>query len=117
MPIARLLQNVVEKRTISIGGALVFAVSQFYPPLLRIYGLLLNDFKYIGPLLVVNAAVSAVGLVVHGLGWISGPLPGVLTALCTLPLLIYSLDQEKYRVIKQALSERKKPMTGEDPHR
>lgn len=191
MPIARLLQNAVEKRTISIGGALVFAACQFYPPLLRIYGLLPNDFKYIGPLLVVNAAVSAIGLVVssiafqsmmadaadhheylfgvrreamflsgvtfsvkaasglgsliagvaldaihfpaniaslglsphlpiatvHGLGWISGPLPAVLTALCTLPLLIYSLDQEKYRAIKQALSERRKPMTGEGLHR
>ncbi|HXR89451.1 MAG TPA: MFS transporter [Steroidobacteraceae bacterium] len=191
MPIARLLQNVAEKRTISIAGALVFAACQFYPPLLRIYGLLPNDFKYIGPLLVVNAAVSAVGLVVssiafqsmmadaadhheylfgvrreamflsgvtfsvkaasglgsliagvaldavhfpadiaslglsphlpiatvHGLGWISGPLPAVLTALCTLPLLIYSLDQEKYRAIKQALSERRKPMTAEGPRR
>jgi len=191
MPIARLLQNIVEKRTLSIGGALVFAVCQFYPPLLRIYGLLPNDFKYIGPLLVVNAAVSAIGLVVssiafqsmmadaadhheylfgvrreamflsgvtfsvkaasglgsliagvaldaihfpadiaslglfphlsgaavRGLGWISGPLPAVLTALCTLPLLIYSLDQEKYRAIKQTLSERKKHMTGEGTHR
>jgi len=189
MPIARLLQNVVEKRTLSIGGALVFAACQFYPPLLRIYGLLPNDFKYIGPLLVVNAAASAVGLVVssiafqsmmadaadyheylfgvrreamflsgvtfsvkaasglgsliagvaldavhfpadiaslglfphlqpatvNGLGWISGPLPAVLTALCTLPLLIYSLDQEKYRAIKQALSERK-GATGVDTH-
>jgi Na+/melibiose symporter-like transporter len=51
------------------------------------------------------------------LGWISGPLPAILTALCTLPLLSYSLDQAKYRVIQQALSERRKPMTGESPHR
>lgn len=181
MPTARLLQNHLEKRTLAIGGALVFAVCQFYPPLLRIYGLLTNDFRYLGALLVVNAAISAVGLVVsaisfqsmmadaadhheylfgvrreamflsgvtfsvksasglgsliagvaldaihfpadiasrglhpqlsaatvHGLGWISGPLPAILTALCTWPLFIYSLNQERYRVIKQALSERR----------
>ncbi|MBW4052313.1 MAG: hypothetical protein HIU85_12775 [Proteobacteria bacterium] len=180
MPIARLLQNHTEKRTLAIAGALVFAVCQFYPPLLRIYGLLPNDFGYLGELLVTNAAVSAIGLVVsaisfqsmmadaadhheylfgvrregmflsgvtfsvksasglgsliagvaldaihfpadiasrglephlalatvRGLGWIAGPLPAIITALCVLPLLIYSLDQEKYRMIKQALSER-----------
>lgn len=53
----------------------------------------------------------------HGLGWISGPLPAVITALCILPLLIYSLDQEKCRVIKQALSERSNATTREGLHR
>jgi hypothetical protein len=48
MPIARLLQNHTEKRTLAIGGTLVFAVCQFYLPLLRIYGLLPNDFQYLG---------------------------------------------------------------------
>lgn len=69
------------------------------------------------------ADIASLGLFPHlppatvsGLGWISGPLPAALTALCTLPLLIYSLDQQKYRAIKQALSERK-PATGEDTHR
>lgn len=181
LPIARLLQNRLEKRTLSIGGALVFCFCQFYPPVLRICGLLPEGFRYLGTLLVANAAVSAVGLVVsaiafqsmmadaadhheylfgvrreaiffsgvtfsvkaasgvgsliagialdaihfpadianrglhpylptatvHGLGWISGPLPAAITALCVLPLLMYSLDQEKYRAIKQALNERK----------
>ena len=182
LPIARLLQNHMEKRTLSIGGALLFCVCQFYPPVLRISSLLPDDFKYLGTLLVTNAAISAVGLVVSaiafqsmmadaadhheylfgvrregiffsgvtfsvksasglgsliagialdaihfpadiasrglhphlpvatvlGLGWISGPLPAAITALCVLPLLIYSLDQEKYRLIKQALNERRK---------
>lgn len=196
MPIARLLQGRMEKRTLAVGGALVFAVCQLYPPLLRIHGLLPNDFGYLGTLLVVNAAVGAIGLVissisfqsmmadaadhheylfgvrreaiffsgvtfsvkaafglgsliggialdaiafpadiasrglhpllaistVHGLGWISGPLPAALTVLCTVPLVIYPLNQEKYRVIKQVLSERRKlkagcpPTTGEGGH-
>ena len=191
MPIARLLQNHTEKRTLAIGGALVFAVCQFYPPLMRIYGLLPNDFRYLGELLVANAALSAVGLVVsaisfqsmmadaadhheylfgvrreamflsgvtfsvksasglgsliagvaldaihfpadiarrglephlalgtvHGLGWIAGPLPAIITALSVLPLLIYSLDQEKYRMIHQALRERRNVTAAEDTHR
>jgi GPH family glycoside/pentoside/hexuronide:cation symporter len=189
LPIARLLQNHMEKRTLSIAGALVFCVCQFYPPVLRITGLLPNDFKYLGTLLVANAAASAIGLVIsaiafqsmmadaadhheylfgvrreaiffsgvtfsvksasglgsliagialdaihfpaniasrgldphlpiatiRGLGWISGPLPAAITALCVLPLLIYSLDQEKYRHIKQALTERRKAALSRAP--
>ncbi len=182
LPIARLLQNRVEKRTFAIGGALLFCLCQFYPPVLRIYGLLPVSLEFLSVLLVVNAAVSGIGLVicgigfqsmmadaadhheylfgarreamflsgltfsvksasglgsliggvaldaihfpadiasrglhphlplstVHGLGWVSGPLPAAITALSALAMLGYQLNQEKYRVIKQALSERRK---------
>ena len=186
LPIALWLQNRMEKRTLSIVGALIFCICQFYPPMLRISGLLPDNFKYLGTLLVLNAAISAIGLVVsaiafqsmmadaadhheylfgvrreaiffsgvtfsvkaasglgsliagialdairfpadvasrglnphlstgtvHGLGWISGPLPAAITALCVLPLLIYPLDRETYRVIKQALGERRNSGLG-----
>ena len=182
LPIARLLQNHVEKRTFAIGGALVFCVCQFYPPVLRICGLLPNDWRYLSTLLVVNAGISGAGLVisgigfqsmmadaadqheylfgarreavflsgltfsvksasglgsliagialdaihfpvdiasrgahphlpistVHGLGWVSGPLPAAITAMSALTMLGYKLNKEKYQAIKQALSERKR---------
>ena len=182
LPIARLLQNRVEKRTFAIGGALLFCLCQFYPPVLRIYGLLPVNMTFLSTLLVVNAAVSGIGLVisgigfqsmmadaadhheylfgarreamflsgltfsvksasglgsliggialdaihfpadiasrglhphlplatVHGLGWVSGPLPAAITALSALAMLGYQLDREKYGAIKQALSERRK---------
>ncbi len=182
LPIARLLQKRVEKRTFAIGGALLFCLCQFYPPVLRIYGLLPVNMTFLSTLLVVNAAVSGIGLVisgigfqsmmadaadhheylfgarreamflsgltfsvksasglgsliggialdaihfpadiasrglhphlplstVHGLGWVSGPLPAAITALSALAMLGYQLDQEKYGLIKQALSERRK---------
>jgi GPH family glycoside/pentoside/hexuronide:cation symporter len=182
LPIARLLQNRVEKRTFAIGGALLFCLCQFYPPVLRIYALLPASLTFLSTLLVVNAAVSGIGLVisgigfqsmmadaadhheylfgarreamflsgltfsvksasglgsliggialdaihfpvdiasrglhphlslatVHGLGWVSGPLPAAITALSALAMLGYDLNREKYRAIKQALSERPK---------
>ena len=188
LPIARLLQNRVEKRTFAIGGALLFCLCQFYPPVLQIYGLLPDNLTFISTLLVANAAVSGIGLVicgigfqsmmadaadhheylfgarreamflsgltfsvksasglgaliggvaldaihfpadiasrglhphlsaatVQGLGWVCGPLPAAITAMSALAMLGYKLNQEKYRAIKLALSERKKTSaTGE----
>lgn len=69
LPIARLLQNHMEKRTFAIGGALIFCICQFYPPVLRIYGLLPDNFEYLSTLLVVNAAISGIGLVICGIGF------------------------------------------------
>ena len=182
LPIARLLQNHMEKRTFAIGGALLFCVCQFYPPVLRIYGILPENMTFLSTLLVVNAGISGIGLVisgigfqsmmadaadhheylfgarreamflsgltfsvksasglgsliggvaldaihfpadiasrglhphlalatVNGLGWVSGPLPALITATSAITMLGYKLNREKYSAIKQALSERKR---------
>lgn len=68
LPIARLLQHRVEKRTMTIGGALLFCLCQFYAPVLRIYGVLPVNFAHLGTLLVVSAAIGGMGLVVSGVG-------------------------------------------------
>jgi hypothetical protein len=50
-------------------------------------------------------------------GWIAEPLPAVMTAPCVMPLLIYSIDWQKYRMISSALSERRTAAVARDPHR
>jgi GPH family glycoside/pentoside/hexuronide:cation symporter len=69
LPIARALSTRIEKRTLGIGGLLLFCVCQFYPPVLRIWGVLPTDLNDLRTLLIANAAVIGIGLVFSGIGF------------------------------------------------
>ena len=69
LPIARALSTRIEKRTLGIGGLLLFCVCQFYPPVLRIAGVLPTNLSDLRTLLILNSAVIGIGLVFSGIGF------------------------------------------------
>jgi GPH family glycoside/pentoside/hexuronide:cation symporter len=69
IPLTAVMLRFVDKRTVAVGGLLIFCVSQFTLPFLRIYGVLPADGALLTSVLVVNAVILGAALAAGVIGF------------------------------------------------